>query len=264
MGWGFSVKKPPRAFGRRDFKLPSSTIVPRMKGINFYKGGGTPPPEPVSAIEAAVLASVNDAGYWNTADPTKMFDTSAKAANIAGNGSPIGAIEPTYGTLDLIQPTAGNRPTYNAANGAYTSAGAASMRVEGAVLNDDMMFSCILNTTTASFFCLADQGNAYAGWSSGNTSNNPDGGLGTCTYLAFDGTTLVDASVTRGALRDAIAQGARVVLQIYNIDLSSSTAVSLFRRTTTYITGDIAHPVLCDTPDVAGRAAIRAQLATLL
>jgi hypothetical protein len=215
-----------------------------------------------SAIETAVDASVSDAFWAPTDDPAILWRDIGQAAPVTSSGDPVAYIAVPNGTLDLVQPNAGDLPLFDAATGLLDCSTDTSAHVQATAANlgSDMYFAFVIDSTAASVFSIAVAGGDYAGYANNaSTSTAVDAGVGAPSYRV-DGVTLTGP--TRATLQAAICDGAPHVVEIAGLDLTGWTDFALGNRGT-----GSPHPgrygdfVLCDTPSTADQDAIRAELA---
>lgn len=232
----------------------SPAVLRRRRASPLIIGGGG-----TTDIEDAVAASTGTAGWFDFSRAATVFSDSG-ATTPATDGAGIQSVVPYVGSSPNLVTLGITNPTFALSDGAADYVGAADtgLRVTSSGFAADMYMAMVIapdaaqsSFITASFGSADNLGIAVNGDGSAPVSN-----LGTPT-AKVDGVTVA----TRDAYYDAVADGAKHLVEFLGINASAETFLDMARLNGSFIFGGRVYDlVFCDTP--ADTDALAAQLNT--
>ncbi len=231
----------------------------------------SPMAPPVSDVISPIVNAAAGPTTWSETDElADMWQDTAKTVP-AVDGQPVAAISRTAGTMDMVQPTTGKRPTLDLATGLLQSnrATEATPRfvLSGGLANTYAAFIVKIDPANASndrFILFGGQSGGFAFPAiKGNTSTSKGQNVGS-PVLKIDG--VIHAFTNRGALYSALADNQKHVVEIVGMTLtnalwSGEVFIGAYPGQNSFfsdmLSGDY---VVAAAPSVAEQDVIRAEL----
>lgn len=212
------------------------------------------------SIEYSVGATVGDAGWWPTDDPSRMAQNTDGTGEVT-DGVAARYLAPRFGNLILTMPTTG-ASFDDAANLMNTGVGE-YFETTFATRGASMYVAAVINSSDGKGALLGGSTSYVGLWDSGSTSTTISSAVTGTPTILVNGAVF---SGNRTDLRNAINTGGDVLVEAYGVNLTDATFDTI--RPCAYtgaasfeVQGLIGDFLLCDDPGATQRAAIRAEIA---